>query len=156
MRLVVLDILSQGPGHGYELIKAIESLTCGYYAPSPGVMYPTLDFLNTQGLISTEEENGRKKITITAAGLRWLQAEQPHLNNIKARIQAKTVGHELRRHPEMKRALENLKATLNNRVNQQPLSDSELMRVVAILDDAAQAIALTGVTAPAETAKRQP
>ncbi|STG50311.1 putative transcriptional regulator [Escherichia coli] len=48
LRLVILDILSRDDSHGYELIKAIENLTQGNYTPSPGVIYPTLDFLQEQ------------------------------------------------------------------------------------------------------------
>lgn len=61
LRLVILDILTRNASHGYELIKEIENLTQGNYSPSPGVIYPTLDLLQDQGLISVEEENGRKK-----------------------------------------------------------------------------------------------
>jgi DNA-binding PadR family transcriptional regulator len=73
LRLVILDILTRNASHGYELIKEIESLTQGNYTPSPGVIYPTLDFLQDQQFINiTEQENGRKKIAITVAGQQWL------------------------------------------------------------------------------------
>jgi DNA-binding PadR family transcriptional regulator len=45
LRLVILDILTRNASHGYELIKEIENLTQGNYTPSPGVIYPTLDYL---------------------------------------------------------------------------------------------------------------
>lgn len=61
LRLIILDILSRNASHGYELIKEIETLTQGNYSPSPGVIYPTLDLLQDQGLISVEDDNGRKK-----------------------------------------------------------------------------------------------
>lgn len=61
LRLVILDILTRNASHGYELIKEIETLTQGNYSPSPGVIYPTLDLLQDQGLISVADENGRKK-----------------------------------------------------------------------------------------------
>ncbi len=61
LRLIILDILSRSASHGYELIKEIETLTQGNYSPSPGVIYPTLDLLQDQGLISVEDDNGRKK-----------------------------------------------------------------------------------------------
>ena len=61
LRLVVLDILTRNASHGYELIKEIENLTQGHYTPSPGVIYPTLDFLQEQAFIEiSEEESGRK------------------------------------------------------------------------------------------------
>ncbi|MGQ7147813.1 DNA-binding transcriptional regulator NfeR, partial [Escherichia sp. SS-MK2] len=66
LRLVILDILSRDDSHGYELIKAIENLTQGNYTPSPGVIYPTLDFLQEQSLITIrEEEGGKKQIALT-------------------------------------------------------------------------------------------
>ncbi len=59
---MILDILSRDDSHGYELIKAIENLT-GNYTPSPGVIYPTLDFLQEQSLITIrEEEGGRSRL----------------------------------------------------------------------------------------------
>lgn len=74
LRLVILDILTRNASHGYELIKEIENLTQGHYTPSPGVIYPTLDYLQDQALITiTEEENGRKRIAINAAGEQWLE-----------------------------------------------------------------------------------
>ncbi len=61
LRLVILDILTRSASHGYELIKDIESLTQGNYTPSPGVIYPTLDYLQDQAFITVgEEENGRR------------------------------------------------------------------------------------------------
>lgn len=73
LRLVILDILTHNASHGYELIKAIENMTQGNYTPSPGVIYPTLDYLQDQTYITiTEEENGRKRIAITVAGQQWL------------------------------------------------------------------------------------
>lgn len=69
LRLVILDILSRDDSHGYELIKAIENLTQGNYTPSPGVIYPTLDFLQEQSLITIrEEEGGKKQIALTETG----------------------------------------------------------------------------------------
>ena len=50
LRLVILDILTRNASHGYELIKEIENLTQGNYTPSPGVIYPTLDYLQDQGV----------------------------------------------------------------------------------------------------------
>ena len=73
LRLVLLSILKDNASHGYELIKAIESLTQGNYTPSPGVIYPSLDLLQDQGLITVQEEGGgRKRIAITVeAHGRW-------------------------------------------------------------------------------------
>lgn len=138
LRLVILSILKQSASHGYELIKAIEGLTQGHYSPSPGVIYPTLDLLQDQGLITVQEEDGgRKKIEITADGSQMLEESQEHLEQIQARLKARMVGHELRKNPQMKRALDNFKAVLDLKVNQGDISDAQLKQIIGIIDRAA-------------------
>ncbi|QIK15557.1 PadR family transcriptional regulator [Leclercia sp. 29361] len=137
LRLVILDLLARNASHGYELIKDIESMTQGNYTPSPGVIYPTLDFLQDQAFITiTEEENGRKQIAITVAGQRWLDENLEQLENIQARIKARCVGFQLRKNPQMKRAIDNFKAVLDLKVNQEGLSDAQLKQIIAVIDRA--------------------
>lgn len=137
LRLVILDLLTRNASHGYELIKDIESMTQGNYTPSPGVIYPTLDFLQDQAFITiTEEENGRKQIAITVAGQRWLDENLELLENIQARIKARCVGFQLRKNPQMKRAIDNFKAVLDLKVNQEGLSDAQLKQIIAVIDRA--------------------
>lgn len=141
LRILVLDILTREPSHGYELIKSIETMTEGHYIPSPGVIYPTLDFLEANKLISLEdEENGRKKITITELGTQWLAAHHEALAQIKERMAARAVGRKLRTNPEMKRALDNIKAVLDLKVNQQDVEPATLKRIIGIIDKAAYEI----------------
>lgn len=138
LRLVILDILTRNASHGYELIKEIENMTQGNYTPSPGVIYPTLDFLQDQTFITiTEEESGRKKIAITLAGQHWLDENLEHLENIQLRIKARCVGFQLRKNPQMKRALDNFKAVLDLRVNQGEISDAQLKQIIGVIDRAA-------------------
>lgn len=137
LRLVILELLTRKTSHGYELIKEIENMTQGNYTPSPGVIYPTLDFLQDQAFITiTEEENGRKQIAITVAGQRWLDENLEQLENIQARIKARCVGFQLRKNPQMKRALDNFKAVLDLKVNQEGLSDAQLKQIIAVIDRA--------------------
>lgn len=138
LRLVILDILTRNASHGYELIKEIESMTQGNYTPSPGVIYPTLDFLQDQAFITiSEEENGRKKIAITVAGQHWLDENQEHLEHIQTRIKARCVGFQLRKNPQMKRALDNFKAVLDLKVNQGEISDAQIKQIIGVIDRAA-------------------
>ncbi|EML9493084.1 PadR family transcriptional regulator [Enterobacter ludwigii] len=138
LRLVILDILTHNASHGYELIKEIENMTQGNYTPSPGVIYPTLDYLQDQTYITiTEEENGRKRIAITVAGQQWLDENQEQLAQIQARIKARSVGFQLRKNPQMKRALDNFKAVLDLKVNQGELSDAQLKQIIGVIDRAA-------------------
>ena len=138
LRLVILDILTRNASHGYELIKAIEQLTLGHYTPSPGVIYPTLDFLQEQAFIVIDEEDGgRKKIAITATGKQWLAENAEQLGHIQARIKARSVGHLLRKDPQMKRALDNFKTVLDRKVNQENVSAAQLEQIIAVIDRAA-------------------
>ncbi|WP_431623231.1 PadR family transcriptional regulator [Enterobacter roggenkampii] len=138
LRLVILDILTRNASHGYELIKEIENLTQGNYTPSPGVIYPTLDYLQDQAFITiTEEENGRKRIAITAEGQHWLDENREQLEQIQVRIKARSVGFQLRKNPQMKRALDNFKAVLDLKVNQGELSDAQLKQIIGVIDRAA-------------------
>ena len=105
-----------------------------------GVIYPTLDLLQDQGLISVADENGRKKIAITAEGSQLHAENQQPLEQIQARLQARMVGCELRKNPQMKRALENFKAVLDLKVNQQEITEAQLKQIVGVIDRAAMEI----------------
>ena len=66
-----------------------------------------------------------------------LYENQEPLYHIHARLKAKMVGHELRRNPEMKRALDNFKAVLDLKVNQGDISDAQLKQIIGVIDRAA-------------------
>ena len=68
VRAAVLALLSERPMHGYEMITELETRTGGIWRPSPGSVYPTLQLLEDEGLISSEESDGRKRFTLTDAG----------------------------------------------------------------------------------------
>ena len=61
-RHLLLDALRDGPKHGYEIIKALELRSGGQYAPSPGTIYPTLQFLEDASLIRAEQQNERESL----------------------------------------------------------------------------------------------
>src|ERR1044071_2912812 len=69
LRLVLLKLIADQSRHGYDLIRAVEELTHGSYAPSPGVVYPTLTMLQDMGLIEEQQTEGsRKAFAISAEG----------------------------------------------------------------------------------------
>ena len=67
-RAAVLGLLAERPMHGYEMISELEQRTGGAWRPSPGSIYPTLQLLEDEGLIVSEETGGRKRFTLTDAG----------------------------------------------------------------------------------------
>src|SRR2546429_2062128 len=68
VRAAIMALLTERPMHGYEMIKEIDTRTGGVWTPSPGSVYPTLQLLEDEGLITSEESGGRKRFTLTEAG----------------------------------------------------------------------------------------
>lgn len=68
LRLVALWFIEQQPRHGYDLIKAIEDKSAGFYSPSPGIVYPALTFLEEAGYVTSSAEGNKKLYTITEEG----------------------------------------------------------------------------------------
>ncbi len=68
LRVIVLALLADGPRHGYDIIKALEEKSSGIYSPSPGVVYPTLTYLEEVGYVSATTEGNKKVYAITDTG----------------------------------------------------------------------------------------
>src|SRR4030065_426652 len=69
MKYVILKVLKDKPMHGYEVMKALEEQTHGCYRPSPGSVYPTLQWLEDEGLVRAKDVEGKKIYEVTDAGL---------------------------------------------------------------------------------------
>lgn len=78
IRYVLLELIEEQPRHGYELIKALEERNAGFYRPSPGMIYPTLQMLEEEGNLTSKEVDGKRIYTITEAGRQLL-----HLHNVE-------------------------------------------------------------------------
>ena len=68
VRAALLALLAERPMHGYEMITELETRTGGVWRPSPGSVYPTLQLLEDEGLITSEESGGRRRFTLTETG----------------------------------------------------------------------------------------
>jgi DNA-binding PadR family transcriptional regulator len=68
VRAAILALLAERPMHGYEVIRELGERTGGVWQPSPGSVYPTLQMLEDEGLVSVEEADGRKRYTLTDQG----------------------------------------------------------------------------------------
>ena len=82
LQLLLLGLLAEKPSHGYELIKALEERSSGYYAPSPGMVYPALTYLEEIGHASVEAEGTRKRYHATEAGLKYLADHRAALDTL--------------------------------------------------------------------------
>jgi DNA-binding PadR family transcriptional regulator len=83
LKYVILSLLKDKPSHGYEIIRALENYFHGFYTPSAGSVYPTLQMLDDMGYVSSSERDGKKVYTISAEGLKFLQEQQVTIDKIK-------------------------------------------------------------------------
>ena len=75
LRLLALALIAEQPRHGYEIIKVLEEKTEGWYAPSPGIVYPTLTYLEEAGYVTAQADGAKRLYTITGRGPRVSGAE---------------------------------------------------------------------------------
>src|SRR5580693_4170548 len=88
LRLYLLRLLDEEPRHGYEVIRLLRDRFMGVYAPSPGTIYPRLARLEEEGLVTHDEENGRKVYRITEAGREELRKRGPELDELEEELSA--------------------------------------------------------------------
>lgn len=146
LQLIILSLLAEKPSYGYELIKAIEDRMGGGYAPSPGVVYPTLTLLEERGFAEVAPTEGnRKTYTITEAGRAELHAQADRLADLMDRFQEgkERFGHG--RSPKIRRAFLEirqaiLRSGLRSRVSGEGLSEEQLNRIAEALQEAARKI----------------
>jgi DNA-binding PadR family transcriptional regulator len=88
VRLALLSLLSDGPRHGYDLMKELEARSQGTYRASAGTIYPTLQQLEDEGLVVSETSEGRRIYRLTDAGGRELAAQAERVERIWRRAEA--------------------------------------------------------------------
>ncbi len=87
LQLVILALLAERPSHGYELIKAVEERSGGFYSPSPGVIYPALTYLEEIGYVTVEPEGTKKLYQITASGRAYLEQNRATVDAMLAELE---------------------------------------------------------------------
>jgi DNA-binding PadR family transcriptional regulator len=138
LRLVLLRLIGEKPSHGYELIREVDERFKGAYVPSPGVVYPTLSWLEDEGYITIAAgEDGRKQASITESGQTFLNDNAEQVDALFARMEQ--AGGEHGDYAPLFRAMHNLKATLKTR-GMKPLGKAEIEAIVDLIDDAAKKI----------------
>jgi DNA-binding PadR family transcriptional regulator len=135
LRLLVLHLIAAKPSHGYEIIKAIEDLTAGAYAPSPGIIYPTLTMLEELGQAESTAEGARKSYAATETGRTALAENAEAITTLLARLSAAQPRENT---GPILRAGENLRLAL--RMKLQERREDVTRKIVDILDAAARHI----------------
>jgi len=150
LQLLILALLADKPRHGYEIIKALDERSKGFYVPSPGMVYPALTYLEEIGHAVIEADGARKLYHITQPGRDYLEEHRTRADAIL--VQFERVGermdrvrramnagagddeslpdHDGRGSKELMRARRDLKLALADKGNSQP---EEQQRIVAIL-----------------------
>lgn len=86
MKYVILKLLRDKPRHGYEVMKELEERLHGCYSPSPGTVYPTLQWLEDEGLVKATEVDGKKVYEVTDAGKKFLDEHADVVDDIFERV----------------------------------------------------------------------
>ena len=139
LKLLLLALIAEQPCHGYDLIRQIETLFEGAYSPSPGVIYPTLTFLEESEMIQGETEGGKKRYAITEAGRQSLTEQAIALDGVRMRIDVSKRslrGHD--RPEEIHEAVHNLRHALQ--MHHGRWNPEEILRVRDLLNTTAKAI----------------
>ena len=146
LRLVLLKLIADEPRHGYELIRAIEELSGGVYAPSPGVIYPTLTMLHEMGQIEEADQSGnqsggaRKAFSITPAGTEHIAAQKADIEALFSRLAELSSARQRTDGGPLRRAMQNLRTVLIERFDRDDVAIDTVHQAAAILDEAAQRI----------------
>lgn len=144
LRLTLLMLIGDETRHGYELIKAIGEMTGGNYEPSPGAVYPTLQLLADEGVISEAKakkgDEAKRAFEITPSGTDELAAREEEVAKIIQKLTAMSGNEERGRAPELFRAMGNLAGVLKNKYRSGGFDAKDVEEIVDIIDDAAKRI----------------
>jgi DNA-binding PadR family transcriptional regulator len=144
LRLIALALIAQAPRHGYEIIKLLEEKTADWYSPSPGIVYPTLTYLEEAGYVTAAVEGSKKLYTITAEGRAYLQSNRKLVDVILERLA--TVGERINRlrrseredrrslPPLVEAALDHLRQTLVKKLDDDAEAEASLVEILAHTD----------------------
>lgn len=166
LQLLILALLAEKPRHGYEVIKALDERSNGYYSPSPGMVYPALTYLEEISHATVAVEGTKKQYSITEEGVAHLEKNRAAVDSLleqlayigkKMEYMRRAMsgesteegdfdapgrehghhGHWHKQAPELRQARRNLKSAL---IENFGASASEQQRIAAILDRAAAEI----------------
>jgi DNA-binding PadR family transcriptional regulator len=144
LRLVALALIAEAPRHGYEIIKQLEEKTADWYSPSPGIVYPTLTYLEEAGYVTAATEGSKKLYTITDEGRGHLESNRELVNVVLDRLAA--LGERVNRWrrasrgereergslpPLVEAALDHLRQTVAKRLDNDADAEARLAEILA-------------------------
>jgi DNA-binding PadR family transcriptional regulator len=144
LQLIALALIAEQPRHGYEIIKVLEEKTSGWYSPSPGIVYPTLTYLEEVGYVTAQPEGSKRLYTITAEGRGHLEANRDLADTVLDRLA--TIGERVARWrrlsgrdgddrrevpPLVEAALSNLREVAATRLEADADAESRVVEILA-------------------------
>src|SRR5580658_211889 len=147
LRLIALSFIAEAPRHGYEIIKLLEEKTADWYSPSPGIVYPTLTYLEEAGYVTASTEGSKKLYTITDEGRSYLESNRDLVDVVLDRLAA--LGERVNRWrraargdredrqtlpPLVEAALDHLRATLSKRLDDDAEAETRLVEILVRTD----------------------
>ncbi len=147
LRLIALALIAEAPRHGYEIIKLLEEKTAEWYSPSPGIIYPTLTYLEEAGYVTAAAEGSKKLYTITEEGSAYLKANREIVDAVLDRLSA--LGERVNRWrqrvrgergergergslpPLSEAALDHLRETISKRLEGDADAEAHLVEILA-------------------------
>jgi DNA-binding PadR family transcriptional regulator len=99
LQLLLLSMIDAQPSHGYELIKALETRSNGFYSPSPGMVYPALTYLEELGYVTVQLEGNRKRYELSETGRAYLAT-----NRVRVELMLAKLTHIARKMDSVRRA----------------------------------------------------
>ncbi len=147
LRLIALALIAEQPRHGYEIIKLFEEKTGDWYSPSPGIVYPTLTYLEEAGHVTASAEGSKKLYTITDEGRAWLEANRDVVDAVLDRLTAlgervngwrRAVRRERNKQrplpPLVEAAFDHLRETIGKRLETDAAAEARLVEILARTD----------------------
>jgi DNA-binding PadR family transcriptional regulator len=144
LRLLALALIAEQPRHGYEIIKVLEEKTEDWYSPSPGIVYPTLTYLEEAGYVTAQTEGAKKLYTITTEGRAHLADNRDFVDAVLERLAAvgRRIGRMRRRFgeddrreagvpPLVRAAIENLREVAAKRLEDDADAEAKIVELLA-------------------------
>ena len=147
LRLVALALIAEAPRHGYEIIKLLEEKTADWYSPSPGIVYPTLTYLEEAGYVTASTEGSKKLYTITDEGRSYLESNRDLVDVVLDRLAA--LGERVNRWrraargdredrrslpPLVEAAFDHLRQTVSKRLENDAEAEARLVEILVRTD----------------------
>jgi DNA-binding PadR family transcriptional regulator len=141
LQTLLLALIVEAPRHGYELIREIEALSGGDYAPSPGVVYPALIYMEETGLIApVSGDSARKAFEATAEGRAKAGADAEKFAELKGRLGALAAQRDRVDPAPVRRAFHALKTAVFDRLSTEGADRDFILQIADVIDEATRKI----------------